>query len=142
MGLGRGLSIACADPAPAVCSRHRPSRHRADRDARADGVARRLAIVRTCTTARAAEAILSGTPRVLTSVSAALAATHRMSMEEPVARRELLSKVLGASAMLGAAAANAEIDYAGVGYLGGASIIDVNNANIRVYHESYDAPGG
>ena len=34
---------------------------------------------------------------------------------------------------LGAAAANAEIDYAGVGYLGGAKQIDVNNANIRAY---------
>ena len=34
-------------------------------------------------------------------------------------------KALGASAMLGAAAANAEIDYAGVGYLGGSVTIDV-----------------
>ena len=50
-------------------------------------------------------------------------------------RREILSKVLGASALLGAAAANAEIDYAGVGYLGGAKTIDVNNANIRVYQK-------
>ena len=58
-----------------------------------------------------------------------------MLSEGPVARRELLSKVLGASALLGAAAANAEIDYAGVGYLGGASIIDVNNANVRVYQK-------
>jgi len=58
-----------------------------------------------------------------------------MVIDEPVARRELLSKVLGASALLGVAAANAEIDYAGVGYLGGASIIDVNNANIRVYQK-------
>lgn len=58
-----------------------------------------------------------------------------MLSEEPLARRELFSKVLGASAMLGAAAANAEVDYAGVGYLGGASIIDVNNANIRVYQK-------
>merc|ERR1719478_443610 len=41
--------------------------------------------------------------------------------EGPIARRELLSKVLGASAMLGAAAANAEID--------------VNNANVRVYQK-------
>ena len=40
---------------------------------------------------------------------------------------------MGASALLGAAAANAEIDYAGVGFLGGAKQIDVNNANIRVY---------
>merc|ERR1719224_22763 len=55
--------------------------------------------------------------------------------EGPVARRELLSKVLGASALLGAAAANAEIDYAGVGYLGGAKQIDVNNANVRVYQK-------
>ena len=48
-------------------------------------------------------------------------------------RRELISKVLGAGAMLGATAANADIDYAGVGFLGGSSTIDVNNANIRVY---------
>ena len=55
--------------------------------------------------------------------------------QEPVARRELLSKVLGASALAAATAANAEIDYAGVGYLGGAKTIDVNNANIRVYQK-------
>merc|ERR1719463_877218 len=49
-------------------------------------------------------------------------------------RRELFSKVLGAATLLGgAAAANAEIDYAGVGFLGGSSTIDVNNANVRVY---------
>ena len=49
-------------------------------------------------------------------------------------RREMISKVLGSAALVGgAAAANAEIDYAGVGFLGGSSTIDVNNANIRVY---------
>jgi len=57
------------------------------------------------------------------------------TMSEGVGRRELVSKVLGATALMGAAAANAEIDYAGVGYLGGASIIDVNNANVRVYQK-------
>merc|ERR1719163_398068 len=56
-----------------------------------------------------------------------------MMSEEPVARRELVSKVLGSAALLSAAAANAEIDYAGVGFLGGSSTIDVNNANVRVY---------
>merc|ERR1719284_656730 len=56
-------------------------------------------------------------------------------MGEPVARRELFSKVLGASAFVAATAANAEVDYAGVGYLGGAKTIDVNNANIRVYQK-------
>merc|ERR1719324_870182 len=55
------------------------------------------------------------------------------AFNEPIARREFLSKVAGASALLGATAANAEIDYAGVGFLGGSKTIDVNNANIRVY---------
>ena len=55
--------------------------------------------------------------------------------QEPVARRELFSKVLGASALVAATAANAEVDYAGVGYLGGAKTIDVNNANVRVYQK-------
>merc|ERR1719408_1161050 len=50
-------------------------------------------------------------------------------------RREILAKAMGASALLGAAAANAEIDYAGVGFLGGAKQIDVNNANVRVYQK-------
>ena len=54
-------------------------------------------------------------------------------MSEDVSRRSLVTTALGASAFLGATAANAEVDYAGVGYLGGSSIIDVNNANIRVY---------
>merc|ERR1711951_52880 len=48
-------------------------------------------------------------------------------------RREVISKVLGSAALLSATAANADIDYAGVGFLGGSSTIDVNNANIRVY---------
>merc|ERR1719498_2162965 len=44
-----------------------------------------------------------------------------------------MAKALAASSLLGAGAANAEIDYAGIGYLGGQSKIDVNNANVRVY---------
>jgi len=80
----------------------------------------------------------SATPRMLVPAGpedpqTTLADASVIAMEDPIARRELLSKVLLASTMLGAAAANAEIDYPGVGYLGGDSIIDVNNANIRVY---------
>merc|ERR1719515_125250 len=44
--------------------------------------------------------------------------------------------VLRAQPPAAAAAASpalAEIDYAGVGFLGGSSTIDVNNANVRVY---------
>ena len=44
---------------------------------------------------------------------------------------------LGAAAAFGAAAipaaANARVDYDGVGYLGGGSNVDVNNANVRAY---------
>merc|ERR1719486_1559586 len=74
------------------------------------------------------------TPNGVMRASAPARASTSMS-EEPIARRAMLGKVLGASAMLGAAAANAEIDYAGVGFLGGAKTIDVNNANIRVYQK-------
>jgi photosystem II PsbU protein len=55
--------------------------------------------------------------------------------DEALSRREVVAKALGASAFLGAVAANAEIDYAGVGYLGGSVTIDVNNSNIRVYQK-------
>ena len=58
----------------------------------------------------------------------------RMS-EESVGRREVVSKVLGSAALFSALPALAEIDYAGIGYLGGSSQIDVNNANIRVYQK-------
>merc|ERR1719326_1765381 len=73
-------------------------------------------------------------PAAMLRATAPRSASTTMS-EGAMPRRELLSKVLGASAMLGAAAANAEIDYAGVGYLGGAKQIDVNNANVRVYQK-------
>jgi len=58
-----------------------------------------------------------------------------MMSEEAFGRRELVSKVLGSAALLSALPAVAEIDYAGVGYLGGSSQIDVNNANVRVYQK-------
>jgi photosystem II PsbU protein len=62
-------------------------------------------------------------------------ATLSVSGEQPLSRREAIAKAMGATAFLGAAAANAEIDYAGVGYLGGSTTIDVNNSNIRVYQK-------
>jgi photosystem II PsbU protein len=69
----------------------------------------------------------------LSAVSMSAAEEGIAGTNEPIARREFLSKVAGASALLGAAAANAEVDYAGVGFLGGSKTIDVNNANVRVY---------
>jgi photosystem II PsbU protein len=68
--------------------------------------------------------------------SLAALAINGSGMDKAVNRRELVAKAaLGASAFLGAAAANAEVDYAGVGYLGGSKTIDVNNANVRVYQK-------
>merc|ERR1712023_93215 len=55
--------------------------------------------------------------------------------EEAFGRREIVSKVLGSAAIASALPAVAEVDYAGVGFLGGSSQIDVNNANIRVYQK-------
>merc|ERR1719456_1589340 len=67
--------------------------------------------------------------------AAAPARASAMMSDEAVGRREVFSKVLGSAALLSALPAVAEIDYAGVGYLGGSSQIDVNNANIRVYQK-------
>merc|ERR1719324_685000 len=53
---------------------------------------------------------------------------------ETIGRRKVLAQALATSAFT-AAAANAEIDYAGVGFLGGSKTIDVNNANVRVYQK-------
>lgn len=78
-----------------------------------------------------ASAFLSGA--VVRPTAPARASTSMVS--EEVGRREIVSKVLGSAALLSALPAFAEIDYAGVGYLGGSSQIDVNNANIRVYQK-------
>mmetsp|Transcript_7468 Transcript_7468/g.13261 ORF Transcript_7468/g.13261 Transcript_7468/m.13261 type:complete len:148 (-) Transcript_7468:281-724(-) len=60
----------------------------------------------------------------------------RMSAEQPVTRRDV---VAGAAAMAAAfvfsSAANADIEYANVGFLGGSDVIDINNANVRVYQK-------
>lgn len=69
------------------------------------------------------------------SVSRTSAVTMSQESEEHVTRRDLLAQAAGASALLGAVAANAEVDYAGVGYLGGSKTIDINNANVRVYQK-------
>merc|ERR1719313_3323657 len=70
---------------------------------------------------------------VVRPTAPARASTSMMS--EDFGRREIVSKVLGSAALLSALPAVAEIDYAGVGHLGGSSQIDVNNANIRVYQK-------
>merc|ERR1712129_228545 len=50
------------------------------------------------------------------------------------ARREFISTAAAGIAAFGIALpANADRDYAGVGLLGGANEVDINNANVRVY---------
>merc|ERR1712060_825448 len=74
-----------------------------------------------------------GTPAALVRSAQPVARAAVPMMSESVGRRDVFSKVLGSTALLSALPALAEIDYAGVGYLGGSATIDVNNANIRVY---------
>lgn len=61
--------------------------------------------------------------------------TVSTALNAEAGRREFFSKAAAATAaVVGAAApANAVIDYENIGYLGGSSIIDVNNANVRAY---------
>jgi len=48
-------------------------------------------------------------------------------------QKAIAASFIGASIFFGGNAARAEIDYAGLPYLGGSEKIDINNANIRVY---------
>ena len=48
-------------------------------------------------------------------------------------RREFLAAAAAAAVSAVPLAANAVRDYENVGYLGGSEIVDVNNANVRVY---------
>lgn len=58
----------------------------------------------------------------------------RATTELAADRREFLSSAAAAAAAFAAPmAANAVRDYENVGYLGGSEVVDVNNANIRVY---------
>merc|ERR1712071_187613 len=59
-------------------------------------------------------------------------ATQRASTTLDATRGEFISAA-AAIAFAGVAPANAVRDYENVGYLGGSNIVDINNANIRVY---------
>lgn len=49
-------------------------------------------------------------------------------------RREFFTNAAAVvAAMSFAAPALADVEYAGVGFLGGSSVVDINNANVRVY---------
>jgi len=56
-----------------------------------------------------------------------------VSMNAEPARREFLGAAAAAAAAVVPLAANADVDYDGIKYLGGGDQIDLNNANIRAY---------
>jgi photosystem II PsbU protein len=59
---------------------------------------------------------------------------QRPATELAAERREFLSKAAAFAGMAAfAAPALAVRDYEGLGYLGGSNIVDINNANVRVY---------
>ena len=69
------------------------------------------------------------------SVAAAFVApqAERASTSLNAERREFLSAAAAAVAFASPLAANAIRDYDNVGYLGGSEVVDINNANVRVY---------
>lgn len=74
-------------------------------------------------------------PSVRTPAAASVCNKHVRMSAEPMSRRAALSAAFSAAAAVVALplAANANIEYANVGFLGGGDKIDVNNANIRSY---------
>eukprot|EP00980_Cylindrotheca_fusiformis_P013906 scaffold3618_cov129-Cylindrotheca_fusiformis.AAC.6 len=81
-----------------------------------------------------------GPPRVPDKSPLAVAAfapasqSARQTTEIAAERRDFLSQAAAVAALAAfAPAANAARDYEGVGYLGGGNVVDVNNANVRVY---------
>ena len=61
------------------------------------------------------------------------AASCMQMQADGVSRRDLLSGLAGAAVVAAPALANADVEYPNVPFLGGGDIVDVNNANIRVY---------
>lgn len=59
--------------------------------------------------------------------------TARQTTELAANRRDFLGAAAVAAAALAPLPALADRDYENVGYLGGEKVVDVNNANVRVY---------
>ncbi|CAJ1961677.1 unnamed protein product [Cylindrotheca closterium] len=58
----------------------------------------------------------------------------RQATELAADRRDFLSQAAAVAGLAAfAPAANAVRDYEGLGYLGGGNVVDINNANVRVY---------
>lgn len=74
---------------------------------------------------------------ILASTAAAFAPASqsaRASTELAAERRQFLSQAAAVAGLAAfAPAANAVRDYEGLGYLGGGNVVDINNANVRVF---------
>ena len=80
--------------------------------------------------------MLSSIPIYKNSTAAAFVAPNgaeRASFALNAERRDFLSAAAAAAGMAVPLAANAIRDYENVGYLGGSEVVDINNANVRVY---------
>merc|ERR1719515_495194 len=73
----------------------------------------------------------------LTSTAAAFAPNAQPAAQTALNAESDRRAFLGAAAAISAAvipsAANAVVDYENVAYLGGGSVVDINNANVRAY---------
>lgn len=59
----------------------------------------------------------------------------RMRADGPQVTRRGVLAAAAAALVSAAVPALAEIEYGGVGFLGGSDVIDINNANVRVYQK-------
>jgi hypothetical protein len=72
-------------------------------------------------------------PSAAPSLRSTNAASCMQMQADGVSRRDLLSGLAGAAVVAAPAIANADTEYPNVPFLGGSDLVDVNNANIRVY---------
>mmetsp|Transcript_5425 Transcript_5425/g.5077 ORF Transcript_5425/g.5077 Transcript_5425/m.5077 type:complete len:153 (-) Transcript_5425:315-773(-) len=79
-------------------------------------------------------AVIASTAAAFVAPNAATVASTTALNAEESGRRQFFSKAAGAAAFLAAAGpANAMRDYENIALLGGSSIVDINNANVRAY---------
>mmetsp|Transcript_6497 Transcript_6497/g.15277 ORF Transcript_6497/g.15277 Transcript_6497/m.15277 type:complete len:161 (-) Transcript_6497:191-673(-) len=83
---------------------------------------------------------IAGTAAAFSPSTPALSGlTHRssacsMTMQaDGVSRRDALAAAAGAAIVAAPLGASATVEYANVPFLGGSDVVDVNNANVRVY---------
>uniref|UniRef100_A0A7S1Z9N8 Photosystem II 12 kDa extrinsic protein n=1 Tax=Trieres chinensis TaxID=1514140 RepID=A0A7S1Z9N8_TRICV len=80
-------------------------------------------------------AVLASVVAVAAAFAPNQAPASSTALNAEASRKDFLAGAMaaGVAAVAGAAPANAVRDYENIGFLGGSSTVDINNANVRVY---------